>query len=298
MAQEHVSNFLVSFKESEKKIDYLLNKSIASHEDFKLASIELQKLTRFVSEHASSLPSYELRKAQAVIASFQSKIIDIGETSQPKSKFKFSRKAKEPVKSENLAVSKTIDQPDCQQKLQSVLVPSVCGVQDETLVFDSTNSSLKDVWLDNLKNCSVIIRGVPSTLHITKLDNCRIVAGPILTSIFLENCVESVFIMGCQQLRVHKSKGCDFYLHVRSRAIIEDCISCRFAPYNREYEEKDKEFAEAQLDSGANNWDQVDDFNWLSTDTASPNWSILPQEERIINWNTGIWFTIACWNIW
>jgi len=286
MAQVHVSNFLVSFKVLEEKIDCLFSKPTTTTEDLKLASIELQKLTRFVSEHASSLPSYELRKAQTVIANFQSKIISIGETSQQKSRFKFSRKAKEPVKLEDPAVSKSVDQPDYQRKPQSVLVPSLCDVQNETIKFDSANSSLKDVWLNNLENCSVIISGIPSTLHMTKLSNCRIIAGPVLTSVFLENCEKSVFIMGCQQLRIHKSQDCDFYLHVRSRAIIEDCFSCRFSPYNREYDHRDKEFAEAQLDKETNNWHQVDDFNWLSTDTPSPNWSILPQEERITNWTT------------
>ena len=29
-----------------------------------------------------------------------------------------------------------------------------------------------------------------------------------------------------------------------------------------------------------NNWDDVDDFNWLAADKASPNWSILPEAER------------------
>jgi len=284
MAQEHVSGFLASFKVLEEKIDCLLSQSIATAEDLKLASLELQKLTRFVSEHASSLPSYELRKAQTAIANFQSKIIKIGETSQRKPKFKFNRKAKEPIKLENFAVDEATDQPDCHKKLQSVLVPSLCDLQNQAVVFNSVDSSHKDVWLNNLKNCSIIIYGIPSTLHMTQLTNCRIIAGPILTSIFLENCEQSVFIMGCQQLRIHKSQGCDFYLHVRSRAIIEDCISCRFAPYNRDYEDKNKDFAEAQLEIGTNNWHQVDDFNWLSTDTPSPNWSILPQEERITQW--------------
>lgn len=32
----------------------------------------------------------------------------------------------------------------------------------------------------------------------------------------------------------------------------------------------------------ANHWDQVDDFKWLKAD-HSPNWSILPLEERVVD---------------
>jgi len=274
MAQEHVSDFLVTFKELEKKVDHLLT------QDLKLASEELQKLNRFVAQHASSLPGYELRKAQATVANFQLKIVDLGEASQPKPKFKFSRKAKELKKPDNCAVNE--DQLDSKPKCK--LVPSLSALENETIIFDSIKSLNKDVWFDNLQNCRVVIHGVPSTLHMTRLSNCKIIGGPIRTSIFLEDCGRSQFVLGCQQLRIHKSEACDFYLHVRSRAIIEDCSNCRFAPYNRIYDDKDGEFNESQLDVAENNWDQVDDFNWLSTNTPSPNWLIIPEEERITNW--------------
>ena len=37
---------------------------------------------------------------------------------------------------------------------------------------------------------------------------------------------------------------------------------------------------EAGLDEGVNNWDKVDDFNWLALDKPSPNWTVLPEDER------------------
>ena len=33
-------------------------------------------------------------------------------------------------------------------------------------------------------------------------------------------------------------------------------------------------------DTGKNQWDQVDDFKWLKAE-HSPNWSVLPEEQRI-----------------
>lgn len=72
----------------------------------------------------------------------------------------------------------------------------------------------------------------------------------------------------------------DFYLHVTSRAIIEDSKNVRFAPYNWSYENLDSDFEKSGLDTTTNNWNQVDDFNWLANDAASPNWTILPESVR------------------
>ena len=44
------------------------------------------------------------------------------------------------------------------------------------------------------------------------------------------------------QLRVHTTHHSQFYLHVTSRAIIEDCTAARFAPYNWSYAAIEKHF--------------------------------------------------------
>ena len=31
----------------------------------------------------------------------------------------------------------------------------------------------------------------------------------------------------------------------------------------------------------SNRWDQVDDFNWLRSDQPSPNWDVLPPQQRL-----------------
>ena len=42
---------------------------------------------------------------------------------------------------------------------------------------------------------------------------------------------------------------------------------------------------ESGLNERVNNWDQVDDFNWLVSGTHSPNWSLLPPEQRRSSWD-------------
>lgn len=46
----------------------------------------------------------------------------------------------------------------------------------------------------------------------------------------------------------------------------------------------DDHFQKSGLDKSSNNWDQVDDFNWLVADVPSPNWSVIPESERRDKW--------------
>ena len=282
---QQLAIFLETFNALEKSV----------HENFSsninLAREQFQTLTRLVSENATNIPGYELRKIQAAISKLQSKIIQAEESSRPQRKFKFNnRKAKEEssntILKEELATSNQNQLPSSSNFNDSKIPEKVSSatlsnINNQVITLDAAASSSQDLWLDNINNCTIIIKGLPSTLHMTNLTGCSIIGGPILTSIFVDSCQRSKFVFGCQQLRAHKSNECDFYLHVRGRAIIEDCRECRFAPYNRDYSDKGNDFSLADLDVSTNNWSLVDDFNWLSTEKPSPNWSILPENERI-----------------
>ena len=101
---------------------------------------------------------------------------------------------------------------------------------------------------------------------------------------FYFSCSDSVIATGCQQLRVHHTTNTDFYLHVTSRAIIEDSKNVRFAPYNVQYPLLSEHYAMSGLDLAVNNWYDVDDFNWLAMNTPSPNWRVLEEENRKTEW--------------
>jgi hypothetical protein len=66
---------------------------------------------------------------------------------------------------------------------------------------------------------------------------------------------------------------------------MEDCHNIQLAPYNLNYDNSDKHFAESGLDKHTNNWKCVDDFNWLNIEKHSPNWSLLDEKEIIDKWN-------------
>lgn len=73
---------------------------------------------------------------------------------------------------------------------------------------------------------------------------------------------------------MHDAKNVDVYLLCSSRPIIEDCNGIRFAPLGKEGLGDTWEGVERNM------WDQVDDFKWLKSE-HSPNWSVLPEEERV-----------------
>lgn len=174
------------------------------------------------------------------------------------------------------------------KKLSSKYGDSACmllGKVDERLVLDAENVNKNDVLLSDLTRCTVRIYGAPSTLHMVNLKQCTILVGPISSSVFAHDCSACTFAFACQQLRLHSSSNCTIYLHVTSRAIIEDCTKIRVAPYNWSYEDQLSHFNLAGLDPKINNWNCIDDFNWLSSEKSSPNWSVLEPESRLKSWD-------------
>lgn len=158
------------------------------------------------------------------------------------------------------------------------------GKEDESSCFSHEQLFKKDAVFRDLKNCRLTLEGGANTTHFVSLVDCRIVCGPVSTSIFVEKCSDCIFVVACQQLRIHSTVDCDFYLHVTSRAIIEDCERVRFAPFNWQYEGIEEHFKLVSLSQCENNWSLVNDFNWLSS-VPSPNWKVIPEEDRVVEWN-------------
>jgi len=232
-------------------------------------ALKLGELQKFVTDAGYYLPAYELRKSQGIVAELNSKFQGVRETTKPKKKFGFkSSKTKVPS-----------------NPIQSTEKPSVAGAGDsvpptlisgdnsfvlrqkqgENFTLESDQVDGKDVDLADLSDCVVKLEGKPSTLHLSNIRSCEIHTGNVATSVMLDLMSSSTVLCSCQQMRMHRSTATDVYLFTSSRAIIEDSNGIRFAPL-------------PPLEG--NNWDQVGDFNWLAQDKQSPNWSIIPLDER------------------
>ena len=44
-------------------------------------------------------------------------------------------------------------------------------------------------------------------------------------------------------------------------------------------------FQLAGLDGSHNNWNEVNDFNWLSSAEHSPNWYTIADEDIVLQWD-------------
>lgn len=118
----------------------------------------------------------------------------------------------------------------------------------------ATNAPFAGLALKNIKHSLVIAGHVAGAAHITGIEN-------------------SIIVVASRQVRMHDCKNLDIYLHCASRPIVEDCSNIRFSPIPGCY-------MTTQQQSVQNQWDQVDDFKWLKVE-HSPNWSILPEENRL-----------------
>lgn len=246
---------------------------------------EVNELQRFVVTSSFFLKEFNLRKYLGIVQNLQTKCYELEDRYMPRKKFGFSRKK---IPKSHTQKQDSLDENDASGKIDS-------NKWDEKLFgFDSKENQVlsieneelyqRDVALRNLKNCTVVLQGVMATLHLTNLVDCIILSGPVTSSVFVDKCSNCKMVVACQQLRMHTSVKCDIYLHVTSKGIIEDCSQIRTAPYNLLYDDLDKHFNMSTLDKKSNNWDNLDDFNWLAPDVPSPNWSILDSTQRICNW--------------
>ena len=246
-----------------------------------------QKLQKYVTDMSQFLPSYDIRNAQENMTKLLNAINEKRDELLPKKKFAFKARKKGEGQTVQQTKKISVDDVDSAKSVNVITSSNACGFSNrasELLSLPADEMHMKDVSLSNLSSCTIKLPGSPSALHISNLSNCRVFCGPIPGSVFADKCVDSTLVLACQQLRVHNTKDTKFYLHVTSRAIIEDTTRVFYAPYNWLYDGLEQHYEESGLDRSKNAWDDVDDFNWLAHDKHSPNWGLIADEERVQNW--------------
>ncbi|XP_059055480.1 tubulin-specific chaperone C [Achroia grisella] len=291
VSNENEDYFSGAFKIKSEFIEDLLTQvptleisTLPSH--FDNIKREVNDLQKYVVTSSFFLKEFNMRKYLGIVQNLQTKCYELEDRYVPRKKFGFTRKKLPKSHSEKQS---SLDENDGAGKTDSN------KWDDKLFGFDSKENAVlmlennelyqRDVALRNLKNCTIGLKGVMGTLHLTNLDNCVILTGPVTSSVFVEKCTRCKIVTACQQLRMHTSSKCDIYLHVTSKGIVEDCIEIRTAPYNLYYQDLEKHFNMSSLDKNVNNWNSLDDFNWLAPDIPSPNWSTLEPTQRITNWN-------------
>lgn len=286
---EKLEFFQAIFTERQLNIENQINnaKKLAKDrlpEYFNGISKEIIGLQKYVASSTLFLRHYDLQKCQAILNDLTTNSKALEEELLPKKKFSFKNRVK-PNQIKHTNGSSCEDEVDKAPKY--LLDENICGYYNKKCeIFQMVDKEIfqKDVALTDLENCTVYLKGSPSTLHLNHLKNCKIFSGPVSTSIFAENCEKCTLVIACQQLRLHVSKDVNIYLHVTSRAIMEDCVHIGVAPYNWTYSGIEKDFEKANLKMSVNNWRSIDDFNWLN-EKHSPNWKEIKDDDQIKNWD-------------
>ncbi|XP_054161401.1 tubulin-specific chaperone C-like [Oppia nitens] len=269
----------------ELKVDQLDSNMTKSdiNNAFKELNSDYDRLSQYINESVLYLAKYNQKLCQTVLSSLRNKIDTQNDLLVPKSKFSFKSSFKtSTVKDLPKPKVETCDEIDSAKTAIHEMFEFI-GFKnksdcEEPLRMTGEECNLKDIHLDGITNCRIEIIGLPNTLKINNLTNCNVFCGPITTSIFISNCKNCVFNIAAQQLRLHTSSDCKIYLHVTSRAIIEESIRIGFAPYDWTYDGIEEDFKRANLDINTNNWQQIDDFDCLSTDNLSKNWYFIDLE--------------------
>jgi tubulin-specific chaperone C len=274
------SSFDFTFKTKSKEINDMLI-SIENNPTHNFHDIlqKINELQEFLNDSKTFLPAYNMKKCSDEIKDITKRYEQLHEKLQPKKKFAFG---KQPATSA-VANAKAKAEDKFEPVNQLKVYKEDCGFKNRAdvnnLVLTEHECYMKDVALDTLTNCTVFMCGTPSTVRATSLTKCKVYVCA-QTSIFIENCKDSIFICASQQLRIHDTFDTSFYIYVTSSAIIENSKQLRFAPLSLNSALFKKAFRMANFDEFRNNWKIVNDFDWLSSYESSPNWCEIPEEER------------------
>lgn len=281
---ESTTSFLSRFSHLKSSISSQIARIQHSPASFSKTDLDsvgssIADLEKLLAENSYHLPSYEVRASLQTVSDLKDSLDHLSSLLFPRKKFAFKNR---PAK-QNLPIAAEKRESE---KSTSVFTfrdsesPGVRNKEGEVLVERFEGKEVGEFTVSDLSSCDVRLIGRVRTIFIHRLRDSRVYAGPVLGSILIDGAEGCVFVLASHQIRIHNAKSCDFYLRVRSRPIVEDCSGVRFAPYRFEYEGIEGDLRESNLDEETGNWANVDDFKWLRA-VPSPNWSILPEEERI-----------------
>lgn len=255
-------------------------------------SASLDKLQKYFNDNSSTIPLYEVRKAQESMAKLSKTYQERRDQVFPKKKFGF--RSKQNMTNLETALVDTIAKSDSAKSVESTSVADTiskcsCTIKDvkgeKNLVKLESEIKQQDVALVNIQDSVIQLRCNPSVVYLSNIRSSVILIGPVTGSAFISNCHDSKIVIACHQLRIHDSQQVDFYINVASRAIIENCNELHFAPYTWSYPELDKHAQLSSISFSNINWRLIDDFNWLSQTEKSPHWSFL-DENKTLKWKT------------
>ncbi|XP_030384227.1 tubulin-specific chaperone C [Scaptodrosophila lebanonensis] len=246
-------------------------------------TLEIQELQRYLTASTMFLTDFKIKSCQNIVNTLTSSSEEVRHRLMPKKKFGFSSK-KVTQKPKLVVAADKLDAAERTQAKMDAFSWTISNQSNAHIVLSGEEVNGQDITISNLRNCLVELQGHAGSVQVTKASNCTFLCGPVSRSFFAEHLELCTVAIACQQLRLHSSLQTRIYLHVTCRAIIEDCRQIEIAEYNYDYGELEADYARAGLDKAQNNYTDVADFNWLSPDVHSPNWTLL-KDHAAPNWS-------------
>ena len=217
----------------------------------------LVAMDRRAAESAYFLPAYDVRAASERVKALRAKVDDAQKTLLPRRSFAFSRgkggggvgARKKAGKGADEGASKARSDDDEPKPLEArrgfVLdgrkhadVRYGVRVGDPPLPSDDVEISQAEGCAfrfgsggekgDGAGSATVGRKGL-ATLRLVGLRRCAVACESVQGSVYVDGCEDCVVaIKRAQQIRIHTTTRCDFYLNVRSHPIIEKCRAVRF----------------------------------------------------------------------
>lgn len=283
---EDINIFFDEFGKSHKALIDRLKTLEDSNDESSNSIVVLHEETKKTRELQTELTAATIFLPDSLIQLYQSKINELFATidrirvkTSRRKKFTFSSRLREEAEKriEPVAVN-PID------KIKRIVDWTVSDRTNEIVIVEGIECNQKDITMSNLTNCIVRIIGHPGSVQLANLTNCLVLSGPCHYAVYGDNIQNTIIAVLCQQFRLHNSHDVTAYLHVTSRAIIENCTDFRVAPYTFEYDTLANDLSELRQDLMKNNYADVADFDWLVGKQDSPNWRLLCADETVTNW--------------
>ena len=198
----------------------------------------------------------------------------------PKKKFAFSKVNKK--QNENIKEKKEIENKETIKEIKES--------ETDLIIKDLNNFTKKyekeeikgknNILMENITNCNLYLLHDFKACYINNCQNCNIYLGCICGGTHITNCINSNIYLISHQLRIHQTTKSNFYVLINSKPIVEYSKENIFHPLKIKYEGFENNLIISGIDENNNNWNQVQDFQWLKKD-KSPNFEIDDKNDLI-----------------
>lgn len=133
--------------------------------------------------------------------------------------------------------------------------------------------------LSNLKQCTVKLLDVTSTVRVKGLSSCHVIIAAASGNVMLVNCSNCIFSAACSKLITRDCHSCVFYLHTLNPSVVENSSQLQFAQFNVAYRAHSGHLEAANLLPGKNCFEDVRSVDKEGAKKSS--WRIIEQTGEV-----------------